>query len=350
MTRTVVLMVAVLSACGVERPMPEVGMVAGGSMAGGSSGMTDSGSGGGDSLAVDAGTEKASVVQTRVVAPSSTAPGISDQFGNHLISRGALDLGRLFVFFPGSTARAEAYSAIVETAARQGYHAIGLSYFNPQVVNSLCGGTMESDCLANVRRELIDGVDRTPVIGVPVADAIETRLSKLLAWLVTHHPQEGWSQFLDAQGGVRWEAVVVAGHSQGGGQAAMLAKDRVVARVVCFSSPGDDVNGTPASWLTGHLTASNRYFVVSHQREPNALANTRAADAIGVPGQPFIVTIEPPDAGVTNRLVLTLPPARMSMGPLNAFHASTCADGFTPRSAEGGFAYEAVWKWLIGSS
>ena len=79
------------------------------------------------------------------------------------------------------------------------------------------------------------------------------RLTKLLGFLAAHYPMEGWSRFL-ADDKPKWSQIALSGHSQGGGEAAMLAKLRVVARVVLFSSVVDRVGTQAAPWVATHVT------------------------------------------------------------------------------------------------
>ena len=54
------------------------------------------------------------------------------------------------------------------------------------------------------------------------ANSIENRLTKLLQYLAAQFGEEGWSRFM-AHDGPRWARIAVSGHSQGGGEAAMIA-------------------------------------------------------------------------------------------------------------------------------
>src|SRR2546425_11953366 len=51
----------------------------------------------------------------------------------------------------------------------------------------------------------------------------------------------------------------------GGGEAAMIAKIRLVPRVVMFSSVPDTVPaGQAPAWISSHKTPSHRYFALAH--------------------------------------------------------------------------------------
>jgi len=55
-------------------------------------------------------------------------------------------------------------------------------------------------------------------------------MNKLLQYLVTEYPDEGWEPFYYA-GEPAWNKVTLSGHSQGGGFAAYIAASERVARV-----------------------------------------------------------------------------------------------------------------------
>lgn len=61
-------------------------------------------------------------------------------------------------------------------------------------------------------------------------------------------PAEGWEQFLENDS-PRWNTIVVAGHSQGGGRAVYFAKLHPVERVIAFTWV-DVRKRELASWIT----------------------------------------------------------------------------------------------------
>lgn len=64
--------------------------------------------------------------------------------------------------------------------------------------------------------------------------------------------------------------MVIAGHSQGGGHAGVIAKNHDVARVLFFASPVDFnyVYNQPARWINSdHKTPPIRYFAFTHSED-----------------------------------------------------------------------------------
>src|SRR5207245_975490 len=89
------------------------------------------------------------------------------------------------------------------------------------------------------------------------------RLTKLLQYLALQYPDEGWDRFL-LRDKPKWSQIAVSGHSQGGGNAAMIAKIRLVARVVLFSSVTDSIQTEAPSWVATHVTPVGRVAVPLH--------------------------------------------------------------------------------------
>ncbi len=56
---------------------------------------------------------------------------------------------------------------------------------------------------------------------MPLRDGIEHRLAAVLRYLATRYPREGWHGFF-AHGVPKWRLIVMAGHSQGGSEAAFI--------------------------------------------------------------------------------------------------------------------------------
>jgi hypothetical protein len=213
------------------------------------------------------------------IAPQRTDPGIDRALEDHLV---VFDEGQplgdtLFVFLPGTGGTPENYSALLREVAAQGMPAIGLMYPNARAVNgTLCANdATEPNCSEQVREEIIYGTNTSPKVAVSPANSIVNRLAELLAHL-------HWTQFLEG-GQPKWDRIVISGHSQGGGHAAMIARDHEVARVAFLASPGDWSAG-PAPWLLAPTaTPIERYYGLVHQDDtPVFEVNWAALGMIGV--------------------------------------------------------------------
>lgn len=181
----------------------------------------------------------------------------------------------LLVFLPGSNGKPNGNDYFDQLGANLGYHVVGLMYPNSPAVGELCDTSVIKNSFQNVRLEIIDGLDRTPLVSVNQANSIENRIKKCIQYLNTSYPTQNWGQYLDVSGSIIWNKIVVAGHSQGGGHAAMIGKNHVLARVICLASPKDNYRtptftnpqylGIIAPWINqNNLTPKQNYFTFTH--------------------------------------------------------------------------------------
>ena len=270
--------------------------------------------------------------------------------------------GRLFVFLPGTQGQPSHYTQIVRAAAARGLHAIGLNYPNQTTMAALCQFSLLPDCYWNARNAVVFG-GGTPVSGqvaVTPADSIANRLARLIGWLSRQHPAEGWSAFLLADGSVDWGKVVLAGHSQGGGHAGVLAKTVVLGRAVYFSSPEDwnELTDRPATWTSArpNTTPASRQYGFGADGDtlvPNAHAFAHW-DGLGLPrpttGAVLVDGSTSLSSTGTRQLRTALPPNPASAATIPAlrYHGVTVVDTSTPRDAEGRpvFDVQGVWDYL----
>jgi pimeloyl-ACP methyl ester carboxylesterase len=162
--------------------------------------------------------------------------------------------GQLLVFLNGSGGAPLSGEPLLRVARREGLHALALSYRSSQAIGVLCQGAdacFEPARLALVTGERAAGAPRA-LDDVARDEGIEVRLLAALRLLDGRDAEGAWSQFLSSdQTAVRWDLVIVSGHSQGGGHAALLAKRHRVRRVLMLASPCDArSDGAPASWLS----------------------------------------------------------------------------------------------------
>jgi hypothetical protein len=286
-----------------------------------------------------------------IVAPQATDPAIDQFLDNHYASldTSARSNHRLLVLMTGTGQLPAQFRFLQNEAARLGYHAIGLEFVNSGGIAKICPPTPDPNaCFENVRLEVIDGVDRTPLISVSPANGIENRLDKLLRYLAAQFPGEDWSQFITPNG-PKWPLIAVAGLSVGGGEAAMIAKGRLVDRVVMFSSVPDSIGKGSVAWVAQHETPSNRYYGLAHNRDGFFLPILASWDSLGLTAFGPAVVVDGAQApyGNSHMLVTGLTPVGGFVG-LNA-HASTATDAFTPLAADGTPLLLAAWRYLLSA-
>lgn len=176
--------------------------------------------------------------------------------------------GKLLLFFNGSGgspaagARASATDGFYATARATGLHVLGVSYRSDDSVGGLCKG--DDACFLPTRRTILTGVFESgaasPLAGIAVHEGAVARVIAALEALAARDPSGGWEAFLDASATkpaerIRWSKVIAAGHSQGGGHAAIIGKTFAIDRVVALASPCDMAGTAPASWLDASKSA-----------------------------------------------------------------------------------------------
>jgi hypothetical protein len=289
-----------------------------------------------------------------IVDPKDTDPAIDYKApGNHYawLDPGAQTNHQLLVFMPGTGVSPAVYQLVQREAARLGYHVIGLMYANGVRLAGACPGTADPNaCFEDSRLEILDGIHRDrSVVNVDVPNSINNRLPKLLKYLHLHHPEEGWSRFL-AQGQPRWRRIAVGGHSQGGGQAALIAKLHLVARVVLFSAVPDRFRATgTAPWVGTLATPSTRHWGLAHDRDPMFVPIHASWDLLGMAafgGDKAPETIDAP-YGFTHMLVTDLVPQGGSF--IAGAHSAPVGDDFTPLSADGTPLLRDAWRYMLGA-
>jgi len=283
------------------------------------------------------------VAGRHTILPSLTDPKINDPDDAHIaVSPGGLGNGRLLVFMSGSGGTPAGYDLFFDYAAANGYHVLGLGYPDKSgSVASQC--TNDLACYGKLREETWSGQDTSPIIAVSVDNSIHNRLIKLLQYVVTEFPDEGWDTYY-AAGDAVWSRVVVGGHSQGGGHAAYIARLHNVMRVIMFSSPGDAAGNTtpptPATWIGGaHVTPIDHYFGVDHVDDA-AYHDKVFADfkALGLPGDVQDVDKVAPPYHNSHQLTASQ--------PLTAPHNQIITDG-TPLVG-GASVFQPMWKYMLG--
>lgn len=282
------------------------------------------------------------VVTQYAVAPRATDAAINDWLEPHhvYIANGVAHKPYLYLFLPGSYGWATGQDLMQEQAAQDGLYGITLRYPNRWTVNDMCGSSPDANCFEKVRMEIIDGKDRTPLVTISRANSIENRVTKLLQYLDKAHPSEGWGQFLDGNA-PKWSKIIVAGHSQGAGHAAMIAKVYKVARVAMFGGPTDYSQRLlrVAPWLSApHATPIENYYVLNHTSD-SLLVRELAWRALGLDklGAPVNVDTNAPPYKGTHELVTSV----ATSNP----HGSVAVDASVPMK-NGVPVFKDAWEYL----
>jgi hypothetical protein len=262
--------------------------------------------------------------------------------------------GKLFVFMVGNGNTNFQFQLLPQEAARLGYRVIVLTYPNSWGIRPICPNSQGPTCQESVRREIIDGIDRTKVIDVQPVDSIDNRLTKVLQFLATSYPKEEWSRFLrnssrtpDAP---KWSKIAVGGFSFGSMQAALIGKLRNVSRVTMFGATNDGSGGAPGNWVAPGETSPERYYGLLHRQDSMVEQGIPNWTALGLlTFGPFVREDEagaaPPYGGthalVTDRLPKT--------GNYANAHGSVARDDYTPRATDGTPLLRDAWRYVLAA-
>ncbi len=257
--------------------------------------------------------------------------------------------GLLLIHLPGTFDNPSRTTLFPALAANSGYHVIGLKYPNDLSAQTACRESSDADCYEDFRREIVEGMDLHLDIEVDRANSIENRIQQLLQYLAAAFPAEGWGQFLENEN-ILWDKLLISGHSQGGGHAAFMAKDRVLQRVIMFASPNDydAVNEAAAAWTSApHLTPDSCYYafgnlfddIVDFREEYlqwNALGMGTFGDTVNVQ--------EVPSPYLYSRMLYT----HEQKSGLAVNHSLMITDEQVTLDEDGVPIYKAVWEYLLG--
>jgi hypothetical protein len=287
-------------------------------------------------------------ITLHMIAPADTDENIDgNSEPNYVLLNNSIDpLGKLLLYFPGTTARPYDYLKFCKTAANMGYHAISLSYENLSSVNYIaCGRTTDTTCHRRARKEIWFGEDNHEIIDVDYNNSIINRLEKLLNYLAANYPQEGWEQFING-GDVQWNKITTAGHSQGGGHAGFAAKYFLVERSIMIAA-SDWVAGQTADWIRkpGPTPAENYYGFIHKQDLPavSVIMPTWRDYGILNFGMPVNVDNTEPPYGNVHGLFTDLPVPE-SVRP----HNYVIVDFNTPNADDyESYLYSPAWKYLL---
>jgi predicted esterase len=226
-------------------------------------------------------------LMTQEILPSDTDPSITHFNAPSVIvfDEEASADSPLVVFLPGTGGKPSNDMRLLRIVAAQGYRVIGLEYNDEPAVLQVCPRLPDPSCPANFRARRIFGGNGTSPVENSQSETIVNRLVKLLGYLQEHEAAQHWDGYL-LDGEPNWGRIVVSGLSQGAGMAAYIAKHKLVARVVLFSSPWDFVRASQqlAPWIgEPSATPPDRWFAEYHRRENTAALLARAYKVLQIP-------------------------------------------------------------------
>lgn len=276
---------------------------------------------------------------------------------------------KLLVFLPGTGGKPkDHYTEFCKTAANEGYHSIGLVYKNTISISDSCGTLANNgpNCSEDARMEIIYGTPLSPQVNVDSANSIMNRLTKLLYYLESNYPTKGWDNYIDTTTmDIHWEKIALAGHSQGGGHAALIARDTLVNRVLFFNCPSDrDTNLTtplnqPQWFYDSHITPDSVYYAFYHEQNggPERLA---IYNLFGLGNYGSQINVDTTSYPFNNHHILYTDVATFdtvtytnyfcNVGPALNPHSDIIVDCELPLDISGNNAYEIVWQYMLNNN
>jgi hypothetical protein len=246
----------------------------------------------------------------------------------------------LLLFLPATRERPSNYSAFLTTAREDGYHVLALDYWNDGRSVQLTCGT-DPHCYGDVQRNRLDGSHPTRFSAIDASNSIENRLGLAISHLSATDPSGGWSGF-DRDGNIDWSRIVVAGHSQGGGESAYISHQHRVLGVLMFSSPVDSDNGVDASWMsTPGATPAARMYGFDDTGDIFASRIRSSWDALGMGSFGSPDNVDFGALGTAHELLST-----RSLGTPMQSHSFDITDS-TPRTTGGHPIFRSVWSWML---
>lgn len=287
-----------------------------------------------------------------LVVPRATEPAIVERESSHAayIAPDGKLRNQLVLFMAGTGGTGLGALYFCNTAAELGYHVVNVTY-KSDVPATTARNDASPDAMANFRWEIIEGGDKSPYVKVDRTNSIENRTIKLLTHLQRIRPQEKWSQFLSGPDQIDWSKVVVAGHSQGAGHAAIIATKYETARVVMTGGPKDYNRrlGKPAAWYTTPKTPINRFFNFNHMQDKQGcdineqfeICRLMGMDKAGEP-----VSVDDTAAPFKGSRILTTNYPGTTLTS-TAAHVSVISDASTPRKPGGELLFKPVWQYML---
>ncbi len=293
-------------------------------------------------------------IESLVIRPSATDKAIKVADENHTLywPKGAKVREELVVFIPGTNGNGTGAVTYCRAIASFGHRVLNLTYPS-DIPAAIVRNQPDRNAFLNFRLEIIEGGDKSDAIEVDRTNSIENRLIKALDYLGRTQPKDNWGRYLTSAGQINWEKVIVAGHSQGAGHAALIGTRHKVARVVMTGGPRDYDRSAdaPAAWYGNSVTPVSRFFTFNHQQDQQGcsfeelLKNVRkmGLDQVGAP-----VDIDKVASPYQGSHILTTNYPVPQINSLRA-HVSVIHDTLTPRDKAGKLLFLPVWEYMFTS-
>ena len=245
----------------------------------------------------------------------------------------------LLLFLAATGHRPSQYSEFLTAARDSGYHVLALDYWNIGMsVERTCG--TNAACYTAVQRNRLDGSNPTAVSSVNPANSIIGRLQDALRHLQRVDAAGRWQQY-QSGGSIDWANIVVAGHSQGGGEAAYISHIHAVRGVLMFSAPVESDRGVQASWMSSPgATPASRMYGFDDSGDVFYTRVVASWNALGMGAFGAVANTGTAIPAGSHELV-----SYRDLGTPGEAHLHNITDGVP--HVDGKPVFAAVWKWML---
>lgn len=244
----------------------------------------------------------------------------------------------LLLFLPATGAVPADYRGFLSTASEAGYSVLGLDYWNHgRSLTNTCGP--DAVCYDRFQQNRFDGSDPSRFSRVDVANSVLSRLRGALRYLQRHDRGGGWQRYVDGAR-IRWSRLVLAGHSQGGGESAFIAHHYPVQGVLMFGAPVETFEDVSARWMNrpGKTPVSRMYGLV----DVDDLYYERIVASWAKLGMGAVDPSSARPVPTGSRTMLT----SLDLGTPRQSHGRVIGDR-GPRTASGRPRLEPTWRWML---
>jgi hypothetical protein len=244
--------------------------------------------------------------------------------------------GPLLLFLPATRAVPSDYLAFADTATRVGYHVLSLEYHNTgRSIARTCQA--DATCYTSVQTNRLNGGTPSRFSRVGHGGGILPRFAAAIDAANRRDPAGHWSQYLSLDRPV-WKDIVVAGHSQGGGEAAFISHLHGLRGVIMFSSPVDDDRGVIPTWMhSPGTTPVSRMYGFDDASDMYAARIVGSWRAMGIRSA---IDTGAPVAGAH------LFVSHYALGTPVQAHDRSVTDA-SPGASSGHPVFEAQWTWML---
>ena len=231
------------------------------------------------------------------------------------------------------------HDQLMRTVNHAGFQLIGVNYPSIPDIEWCQDNLLYSEwgwCSEEMRRARVYGAEYALTSQVSDVESIVAKALGILQQAHAEDPEGEWDRFYDVppagpitdhESYIHWDQVLLAGFSQGGSNAAMIARDHRVFGVFMISGPSDPL----VSWLddAGETPGCAR-FGVRHDRETMVDYLDVNYGNIGLPG--LVASMDALDVARCDEL--TWPPYGGSQWLSSALEAGdSCTSGNPPHGA-----------------